>query len=529
MTVIRPRVRPAGERSLLLELGSLEEVHQTWRAFRADPPPGLDDVVAGSRTVLLILRSEEERREAEIRLLARQSPPAALGAGRLVTIPVVYDGPDLAETAALTGLSAGDVVRLHADRAYTVSFMGFSPGFAYLVGVDPVLHLPRLATPRRSVPAGSVALAAGMTAVYPQPTPGGWRIIGRSATPMFDPSKAPAPSLLLPGDRVRFLPVDRLDAVHPVGPVGEGGLPEPPGVPYLEVVAPGLATTVQDGGRPGWAHLGVPTAGAADRAAAERANCLVGNPPDAAVLETLMHGLQVRVGADRRVALTGALVDLTVDGLPGCPDRALHLRSGSELAVRSCRAGLRSYLAVEGGIIGTTVLGSRSTDTLSGLGPRPVRSGDRLLIGPPAAVRLVAGSAGEADPGGCWAGPAGRPPPPGPAGAVVLRARRGPRDDWVGPLGLRILGTAEFTVTPSSDRVGVRLCGPPVTVEASEQLPTEGLVPGSVEIPPDGQPIVLMRNHPTTGGYPVAAVVEEADVDVLAQCRPGVRVRFEFV
>lgn len=346
---------------------------------------------------------------------------------------------------------------------------------------------------------------------------------------MFDPSKAPVPSLLLPGDRVRFLAVDRLDVVHPVEPIDEWGLPARPDVPYLEVVAPGLATTVQDGGRPGWAHLGVPTAGAADRAAAERANQLVGNPPDAAVLETLVHGLQVRSGADRRVAVTGALVDLTVDGLPGCPDRALHLRAGSELAVRSCRAGLRSYLAVEGGIIVAPVLGSRSTDTLSGLGPRPVRSGDRLLIGSPAAVRPVAGCAGGADRGGCRTGSAGRPLPSGPAGAVVLRARRGPRDDWVGPLGLHTLGTAEFTVTPSSDRVGVRLCGPPVTVQVSEQLPTEGLVSGSVEIPPDGQPIVLMRNHPTTGGYPVAAVVEEADVDLLAQCRPGVRVRFELV
>ncbi len=540
MTVIRPPFRRSGHRALLLEPESTEEVHRVWRALRADPAPGVEDVVAGSRTVLLVLRSEEDRCAAELRLLAGVSPLAESGPARVVAVPVAYDGPDLEEVAELAGMHTDEVVRVHAGAVYTVSFLGFSPGFAYLAGVDPALHLPRLATPRRSVPSGAVALAAGMTAVYPQATPGGWRIIGRSSTRMFDPSKPYAPSLLLPGDRVRFVAVDRLGP--PVGSVGEPAVAPPDGAPYLEVVAAGMSSTVQDRGRSGWAHLGGPAAGAADRFAAERANRLVGNPPDAAVLETVMAGLRIRMGADRRVALTGALVELTVDGLPARPETALPLRAGSELAVGRCLYGLRSYLAVEGGITVRPVLGSRSTDTLSGIGPPPLRSGDRLPVGPrlPARPRSPTGPPSPVGHRERRAGDAGisssedssstgSPVLPFDGGAVVLRARRGPRDDWVGPGGVEVLGSAEYRVTSASDRVGVRLSGPPVAVGTPGQLSSEGLVPGAVEIPPDGHPIVMLRNHPSTGGYPVVAVVDDAGVDLLAQCRPGVRVRFEIV
>ena len=573
-------IRPAGERALLLEFASLEQVHVAWRSLRSRPPRGVEDIVAGSRTVLLVLRSAAERQLAEERLLAGSVTHPTPGPGREFSIPVTYDGPDLSDVAALTGLDENAVVRLHAEATYTVSFVGFSPGFAYLVGVDPALHVPRLATPRRTVPAGALAVAAGMTAVYPQATPGGWRLIGRSAARMFDPSR-PEPSLLLPGDRVRFRPVDRLDDLPvpepvPMAPPGS----DDPGRAYLLVVTCGVLTTVQDTGRRGWAHLGVPGGGAADRAAALRANHLVGNPPDAAVLEVTMGGLRVRVGAGRRVAVTGALVDLTVDGMPARAETTLPLSAGSELSIGACRAGLRCYLAVEGGIDVPPVLGSRSADTLSGLGPPPLRPGDRLPLGPPLlgrGDRLPLGppplGRGDRPPAGppplrvsdrppagpsplrrsdrLSAGPpagAGRDalgPPgqatvpdlrsgdrpvlPGEGDAVVLTARPGPRDDWVGRAGLQVLTGSEYLIHPSSDRTGLRLCGPPVPVQRTGQLPSEGMVAGAVEIPPDGQPIVLLRNHPSTGGYPVAAVVDEAGLDLLAQCRPGVRVRFKLV
>ncbi len=504
------RIRLAGERSLLVDLGSMPAVHGLWRALRDDPPEGAVDVVAGAATVLVTLGSGAHVRAAErhIAKLLRQAPAGPPEAAEKV-IPVVYDGPDLDELAALAGMGRSEAVRLHSSAVYTVAFLGFSPGFAYLAGAPAPLHAPRLGTPRTSVPAGSVAVAAGMTAVYPQPTPGGWRLIGRTDAALFDPGRAD-PALLRPGDRVRFRPVGQVGTPPPMAPAA----PVSAGAGYLQVVDPGPLTTVQDRGRPGWAHLGVPRSGAADRSAAEAANRLVGNLPGAAVLEATLAGPVLRMGARRRVAVTGAPAEVRVDGLPARAGVALDLAAGAELAVDRFRAGARCYVAVQGGIVSPVVLGSRSTDTLSGLGPAVLRPGDRLPLGEP----------------GPPPGPGGIAPPPDPPGpVVVVPAHPGPRDDWVGRRGLDTLGGAAFEVAASSDRTGLRLRGPRVAVERPGQLPSEGMVAGAVQIPPDGQPIVLLRNHPTTGGYPVAAVVTDAGLDLLAQARPGVTVRFRLL
>ncbi len=508
------RIRSAGERSLLVDLGSMPAVHGLWRALRDDPPEGAVDVVAGAATVLVTLGSGAHVRAAEghIAKLLRRAGAGPPEAAEKV-IPVVYDGPDLDELAALAGMGRSEAIRLHSSASYTVAFLGFSPGFAYLAGAPAPLHLPRLATPRTSVPAGSVAVAAGMTAVYPQPTPGGWRLIGRTDTAMFDPVR-PDPALLRPGDRVRFRPVGAVGTPPPMAPAA----PASAGAGYLQVVDPGPLTTVQDLGRPGWAHLGVPRSGAADRSAAGEANRLVGNPPGAAVLEATLAGPVLRMGTRRRVAVTGAPAEIRVDGLPARAGAALELGAGAELAIDRFRSGARCYVAVQGGIASPLVLGSRSTDTLSGLGPAVLRAGDRLPLGEP-------GPAPAPDPDALPAPTA--PGAPGPV--IVVPAHPGPRDDWVGRRGLDTLGGGAFEVVASSDRTGLRLRGPRVEVERGGQLPSEGMVAGAVQIPPDGQPIVLLRNHPTTGGYPVAAVVTDAGLDLLAQARPGVTVCFRLL
>ena len=199
------RLRPVGERGLLVEVEELETVHRVHAALRALDRPGVVELVPGYRTLLLV--AEQGRAEVLDELAADlpelELPDADEVAGEPVEIPVRYDGEDLPEVARLTGLDAEEVVRRHTAPEYTVAFLGFSPGFPYLVGLDPALEVPRRDTPRTSIPAGSVGLAGTQTGIYPTASPGGWRLIGRTEVTLFDPARDP-PALLAPGGRLRF-------------------------------------------------------------------------------------------------------------------------------------------------------------------------------------------------------------------------------------------------------------------------------------------------------------------------------------
>jgi biotin-dependent carboxylase-like uncharacterized protein len=278
----------------------------------------------------------------------------------------------------------------------------------------------------------------------------------------------------------------------------------------LTVLAPGPLATVQDRGRPGWAGIGVTTSGAADRAAHGLANRLVGNDPAAATVEVTAGGLRVRAERALLVAVTGAPVPVTVDGRAGPFDAPLTLAAGAELALGRPLVGLRTYLAVRGGIEVPPVLGSRSTDTLSGLGPARLVAGSRLPVGALAGDEPVVDVAAVRPPGS-------RP---------ELRVLPGPRKDWLAPEAWTALTSREWTVTADSDRVGLRLSGPRLERVHDEELPSEGLVPGAVQVPPDGAPVLFLTDHPVTGGYPVLAVVTSADLSAAAQLRPGDAVLF---
>jgi KipI family sensor histidine kinase inhibitor len=199
------RLRPAGERGLLVEVEDLETVHRLHAALRRLDPPGVVELVPGYRTLLVVADPERAGTLDELaaRLPGLELPPAEAVAGDPVEVPVRYDGEDLDEVARLTGLEATEVVRRHTAPEYTVAFLGFSPGFPYLVGLDPGLRVPRRDTPRTSIPAGSVGLAGDQTGIYPSASPGGWRLIGRTEVTLFDPARDP-PALLAPGGRVRF-------------------------------------------------------------------------------------------------------------------------------------------------------------------------------------------------------------------------------------------------------------------------------------------------------------------------------------
>ncbi|GIG22154.1 allophanate hydrolase [Cellulomonas chitinilytica] len=283
--------------------------------------------------------------------------------------------------------------------------------------------------------------------------------------------------------------------------------------PYLEVVAPGVLTLVQDLGRPGWAHVGVGRSGAADPAALRLANRLVANPEGAAGLEVLMGGLRLRAHGPVAVAVTGAPAPAWVGSTPVGEHAPVELRDGDELRVGAPGRGLRTYVAVRGGVDVPPVLGSRSTDVLGGIGPAPLVTGDVLPVGPPPAGWPLVDVA---------------PVRPWPD-VVVLPVVVGPHADWFDD-GLTVLcGADGYAVTPATNRVALRLDGPTVARAAAargRELPSQGLVPGAVQVPPDGLPVVFGVDHPVTGGYPVLAVVRAHALGALGQLRPGERVWF---
>ncbi|MEU9689546.1 biotin-dependent carboxyltransferase family protein [Amycolatopsis japonica] len=278
----------------------------------------------------------------------------------------------------------------------------------------------------------------------------------------------------------------------------------------LEVLETGPLALIQDLGRPGYAHLGVPPSGALDVPALRLANRLVGNAEDAAGVECLLGGLRLRATTSCTVAVTGPSVAVEVDGRPVGSHAPVWLAPGQVVAIGAPATGLRCYLAVSGGIVVDAELGSRSRDVLSEIGPAPLKKGDVLPLGP-------SSMSGGAD----VVVPATAP------AELVVRVDPGPRAHWFEDPAAGLAKT--WTVTAESNRVGLRLDGPALTrghEYAERELPSEGLLTGAVQVPPNGLPVVFLADHPTTGGYPVAAVVRQASLPALAQARPGTLLRF---
>ncbi len=275
----------------------------------------------------------------------------------------------------------------------------------------------------------------------------------------------------------------------------------------------GPLALVEDLGRPGHAALGVTRSGAADRCALRLGNRLVGNDEGDPAIEVLLGGLVLRAEGPVTIAVTGAPAPLSLNGSAAqlcCP---LDLRHGDELRLGVPDTGLRTYVAVRGGLAVERLFDSASTDPTSGLGPSRLAAGTRLGVGTaPAAPTTGADVLGATGP---------------PVGDLVLRAMAGPRDDWFTAEAIAALAGCAWVVTSESDRVGIRLSGPHLERSREGELPSEGVVRGAIQVPASGQPLVFFADHPTTGGYPVIAVVLDEDTDALAQSRPGDRVRFQ--
>lgn len=273
----------------------------------------------------------------------------------------------------------------------------------------------------------------------------------------------------------------------------------------LTVIEPGALTTVQDFGRPGQAALGIGRSGACDRGAHRLANALVGNHPTLATLEVTLGGLTLETDADVTVATAGARC-------PGAPHlSAFQLRAGERLELGMPQAGLRTYVAVRGGIDVEPVLGSRATDILSGLGPPALSAGDTLPVG--TTERPVPGVEVA-------------PVPEPTADLLLVPITAGPRRDWFDDDAWELLRSQTWTVDSRSNRVGVRLEGEPIPRRREGELVSEGMLRGALQMPPSGLPVLFLADHPVTGGYPVIAYVDDEAVDRCAQLRPGQQVRF---
>ncbi len=514
------RFLPVNLNALLVELDDLPQTLALLASLRAEPIAGIEELVPAARTLLVSFRpaaiaaDELRRRIGQRRLDARETR-----VDKRIEIPVRYDGEDLAEVAALLGTTPEDVVRRHTGSDYTVAFTGFAPGFAYLSGGDPSLDVPRRQVPRTRIPAGAVGLAGRFSGVYPQASPGGWQILGITDAPMWDLSRA-QPALLQPGDTVRFVDVTAQPRAATVAVAAAPARPVASKGNALEVRAAGLQTLLQDRGRHGQAGQGVSASGAMDQRSLQAANRLVGNASDAACLEIAYGGFQLACHGDAVIAITGAEGPVTLtraDGGSGPLPRwqPIALADGDVLALGEPRAGIRCYLAVRGGFDLVPVLGSLSTDTLARIGPPAVAAGDRLPVRAVAAGALV--GAPEAPPADL----------PKVQEEVVLDIVLGPRTDWFTPDAVALLCSQSWAVTPQSNRVGIRLAGEVPLARANHaELPSEGTAYGALQVPPSGQPVLFLADHPLTGGYPVIACVATHHLDRAGQIPVNARIRF---
>jgi KipI family sensor histidine kinase inhibitor len=476
-------------------------VHAVVRTLLARGEPGLLDVIPGYNTLLVEFdpsRTTPSRLRLRVERLFEEAPGPAVG-GREVTVPVVYDGPDLQDVAGRAGLATEDVIGLHSGAEYHVYAVGFTPGFPFMGDVDPRIRAPRLDEPRRSVPAGSVGIADGQTGVYPLTSPGGWRLLGRATENVYDPQRE-RPFLLEPGDRVRFVPT--AGATMPAPPEPVDLLPEEPHLPAFLVREPGLLDLVLDEGRFRAGRFGLARSGPLDAVSAAIANGLVGNPRGAPLLEMSVLGPTLEVLRDVVVAFAGQGVAPTVNGSPLEPYRSVLVRAGAVLRFPPARAGRTGYLAAAGGFEARRFLGSASVDA-RGLIGRPLRAGDVLGLAAVASPR----------PGFAFV-------PYWPdRSEVVVRLVPGPQYE---PELFAAL-TARPLRIEHADRMGVRLSQ---VDAAGSGIASEGNPLGAVQLTSDGHPLVLLNDRGTMGGYTKPAIVDARDLPMLAQARDGAWLRF---
>lgn len=494
-------------------------IARTVQILDENPVGGFYELVPGYASILVMYDETVTSFQTSVRTLQeawdRAAEAAITDESHTVTIDVVYGdtfGEDLTKVAEYTGLSVDEVITLHASAEYTVGAVGFSPGFTYLIGLPEVLSVPRRPSPRLRVPSGSVGIGGNQTGVYALESAGGWNLIGRSPTTLFDPS-ADDPVRLKLGDTVRFRPISNssFPGAGEVTPCGDGP---------VEIVAPGMHTSLQDLGRFGYGRSGFATDGAADRSALVAANRLVGNPDGVAGLECTLQGPHLRFHRRLRFGITGADLGARLNGRPVRPGRTFETMPGDELTFRRDPGahGARAYISVAAGFDVPLVLGSASTNLTAQIGGWQgwlLMAGDRLDIG----QQHLAESPILIEPVSTTTNPTVKP----------YRVIPGPQRDRFDDACWHRLISEPFTVSDEANRVGIRLIGPDLSPCDTADVLSEGIVTGSIQVTNGGQAIVMLPGHATIGGYTKIATVHPHDWDRLGQLSPGDQIRFEEV
>ncbi|MDZ7706053.1 MAG: urea amidolyase family protein [Trueperaceae bacterium] len=505
--------------------GTSRRLHALRHALSLNPPPGVRDIVVGYTSLLI----EHDPHVAQAALLGwvqsrldtdPDAPPT-----RHHDIVVRYgEAADRGWLEPTLGLDWPDIVARHQQPTYTVAFIGFTPGFPYLLGLPDALRTARRDTPRQDIPAGAVAIAGSQTGIYPAPSPGGWWVLGRTDAALYHPDRDP-PTLLQPGDTVRF--VDAATIQTSDGSIrdsnskndndndknsgdNDDGDSNDDSDEAVEVVDtwPNSAS-LQSGPRWGFAHYGLAQSGVLDPVAFEVGNALVGNAPDAVALEVMVHPQEFVARRDCRVCLTGGGFRAWLGGKAVAGWRAFDWRQGERLELSPDRdTGLTGYLCVAGGFAARHDHGSASTDArgrLGGKDGRYLQRGDRLS-------RATTTATNREQP---YPGTVRYPE------RIEVRIYPGPQYDEAA-FG-RLLGSSYHL--SGLNRMGARLSGPPLTLPDYDVL-SEGSPWGAVQIPADGQPIVLLSDRGRTGGYPKPAVCDVHDLWQLAQAKVGTEVWF---
>jgi KipI family sensor histidine kinase inhibitor len=521
----RPPVTGYGDSALVVGVDGVAAARRIADAIDGardapEAPVGIEDVVVGFASVVVHLDPTSAQPDQCERWLADLAADALAatdmsagpdGGGRTIELPVTFDGPDLDAVADSLGRSPRQVVDLLTGAPLQVAFLGFAPGFPYLVGLPPELaSISRRSTPRTAVPPGSVAVAGGFAAVYPQSTPGGWMLLGRTATRLFDPDTPPYAHLRA-GDTVRFSDLattpGRNSRATPV-PARTRTPLQAHGPRSVGVLDPGMFTTVQDSGRRRVAPLGVPRAGPCDPDAMRLANRLVGNPDNAGAIECTAVGPVLRFTVRGHLAVVGpsaGAIDVHVDGHQVGTEVVVPIAPGQVVSIGRVRSGLRAYAGISGGIETPLAVGSRSSDQLCGLGPGPLIIGDQLTLGAATQPHGMLIPIAEI---------------PGSGHPIALRVIAGPHNFPPAALGNLVGGS--WRVGAASNRIGIRLAaGGRRLGSGTVDLPSTGMITGAIQVPPDGNPIILMPDHATVGGYPIIACVITADQPVLGQLQPG--------
>ncbi|OTA15518.1 putative multifunctional urea amidolyase [Xenorhabdus vietnamensis] len=514
------RFLPVNCNTIMVELSGLAETLALLDSLNMSPILGIEEIIPAAKTLMICFRPAKiSTQQLAAEISSRDLQERGHTMGKRIEIPVHYNGDDLELVAEILGCTVQNVIQQHTENEYTVAFTGFAPGFAYMVS-NSQWNIPRRKTPRTRIPAGAVALAGEFSSIYPQASPGGWQIIGITTERMWDLSRS-SPALLQPGYRVNFR-----DAGHSPATIS---LPETSinnMVPaseiscQLEILSVGLQTLFQDLGRVGQAKLGISESGAMDKSALRSANRIVGNPSDQACLEIVQGGFKAIAHGQILIAITGSLCPIEIKTPSGetfnvSAYQPIDLNDGDEISLGIPAAGMRSYLSVRGGFIVPAILSSRSFDSLSNIGPAPLKINDKLAVSETSHCAAISFSETPAF------------DMPNKDEIVVLDIIFGPRTDWFTPEAIDLLSQQTWQVTPQSNRIGLRLNGEcSLSRIKLQELPSEGTCAGAIQIPASGQPVLFLADHPLTGGYPVIASVADYHLDRVGQIPVNAKIRF---